>query len=518
MVSTLEHALRIVSVDDEIIPAMSEKLVDGFIERPEADIPGEDSMLVETNVAFRDRFGCLLTPVVVNTAGQVSTCVRVFNPFPQPVLIPGEVVMGELEPVEVLRVLKEKENLGEDQNFSRSRRVVFTPNDSQKGLDEINPLVSENVRMTHVSRKCVSGEFLVGARRVPRKSGIKVTTSRGAEAGQRTKIIAGPRTEIINRDASQGAEAGQRTETIAGLRTEIINEDTSQGAEAGQRTETINEDPSQMAEAGQRTEIINGNIGNEADEEIPPHMREFIDRSTKGWSKPQQQAIRKMLLQFQDVFSKDELDIGQTHLMEAEIDTGDAKPVRNRPRPMARSMEEEGWKVIEQMEKRGLIRPSKSPWASNVTLVRKPNGKIRITIDYRGLNAVTQVPVSNQPKTQDCIDALATAKYFSLGDSSAAYHQIRMKEEDIPKTAFITKFGLYEWVTLPMGLSGAPFCYTRLMELALAGLQWNTCVIYLDDVIVFGKTFEEHLSRLAEVLERFRSAGLKLKPEKCQFF
>ena len=78
-----------------------------------------------------------------------------------------------------------------------------------------------------------------------------------------------------------------------------------------------------------------------------------------------------------------------------------------------------------------------------------------------------------------------------------------MKEEDIPKTAFITKFGLYEWTTLPMGLSGAPFCYTWLMELALAGLQWNTCVIYLDDVIVFEKTFDEHLSRLAEVLERF---------------
>ena len=210
-----------------------------------------------------------------------------------------------------------------------------------------------------------------------------------------------------------------------------------------------------------------------------------------------------MLLQFQDVFSKDKLDIGQTHLMEAEIDTGDAKPVRIRPRPMAQSMEEKGRKTIEQMEKRGLIQPSKSPWASNVTLVRKPNGKIRITIDYRGLNAVTQVPVSNQPKTQDCTDALATAKYFSLGDSSAAYHQIRMKEEDIPKTAFITKFGLYEWTTLPMGLSGAPFCYTRLMELALAGLQCNTCVIYLDDVIVFGKTFDEHLSRLAEVLERF---------------
>ena len=102
MVNIPEQVLRIISIDDEIIPAMSEKLVDGFIEKPEADILGEDSMLVETNVAFRDRFGCLLTPVLVNMAGQVSTCIRIFNPFPQPILIPGEVTMGHLEPVEVL--------------------------------------------------------------------------------------------------------------------------------------------------------------------------------------------------------------------------------------------------------------------------------------------------------------------------------------------------------------------------------------------------------------------------------
>ena len=108
MVNTPEHALRIVSVDDEIIPAMSEKLVDGFIERPDSDIPGEESMLVETNVAFRDRFGCLLTPVVVNTAGQVSTCVQVFKPFPQPVLIPGEVIMGELNQLKSYESLKRK--------------------------------------------------------------------------------------------------------------------------------------------------------------------------------------------------------------------------------------------------------------------------------------------------------------------------------------------------------------------------------------------------------------------------
>ena len=93
-----------------------------------------------------------------------------------------------------------------------------------------------------------------------------------------------------------------------------------------------------------------------------------------------------------------------------------------------------------------------------------------------------------------------------------------MKESDIPKTAFITRWGQMEFLRMPMGINNAPQAFTRLMELALAGLQWTTCVVYLDDVIVFGKTIEEHLIRLDGVLERFRTNGLKLKPTKCQFF
>ena len=133
MVSTPERALRVVSIDNEIIPAMSEKLVDGFLQRPETDIQGERSMLVETNVTFQNRFGCLLTPVVVNTEGKVSTCIRIFNPFLQPALIPGGVTMGELEPVEVLKVVKDKENEGEDLNLETCRHIVFTT-DVRQGL------------------------------------------------------------------------------------------------------------------------------------------------------------------------------------------------------------------------------------------------------------------------------------------------------------------------------------------------------------------------------------------------
>ena len=101
---------------------------------------------------------------------------------------------------------------------------------------------------------------------------------------------------------------------------------------------------------------------------------------------------------------------------------------------------------------------------------------------------------------------------------TSAYNQVPICVEDIQKTAFITKYGLFEFTTMPFGLCNAPATFQRIMELALRGLQWSCCLIYLDDVIIFGHTFDEHLSRLRAVLERIKQAGMKLKPSKCHFF
>ena len=166
----------------------------------------------------------------------------------------------------------------------------------------------------------------------------------------------------------------------------------------------------------------------------------------------------------------------------------------------------------------GLVRPSTSPWASPVCLVQKPDGSPQVCIDYKKLNAVT-VPVQYPvPRTDDCINALAGGTVFSVGDATSGYYQVSMRKEDIPKTAFTSKFGKLEFCVMPMGLTDAGATFQRLMEIALAGLQWVGCLIYMDDVIVFGKNFEEHHCRLMEVLKRFREAGLKLKPAKCNFF
>jgi hypothetical protein len=146
------------------------------------------------------------------------------------------------------------------------------------------------------------------------------------------------------------------------------------------------------------------------------------------------------------------------------------------------------------MKENGIIRKSKSSWASPLCLVVKKNGMIRPCVDYRKLNAVINQDAFPLPRVHDCLDAVAGAWYFSTFDLTPGYHQVLMEESTIPKTAFVTKYGLYEFLSMPFGLSCAPATFQRLMELALQGLQWRICLIYLDDVVVFGSSIEEHNS------------------------
>ena len=225
-----------------------------------------------------------------------------------------------------------------------------------------------------------------------------------------------------------------------------------------------------------------------------------------------------MLQAHSDTFSKDEFDIGMTTLTEHVIDVGSQRLIKQPPRRVPTAFADEEEKVVKQLEEQGIIRASTSPWASPIVLVRKKSGKIRPCVDYRRLNAVTIKDAFPLPRITDCLDAVADATMFSCFDVTSGYHQIPVKESDVPKTAFCTKYGLYEYTSMPMGLTNSPATFQRFMELALRGLQWHTCLIYLDDIVVFGKTFDEHLQRVEEVLDRIKAAGLKLKPEKCQLF
>ena len=255
-----------------------------------------------------------------------------------------------------------------------------------------------------------------------------------------------------------------------------------------------------------------------SDVQLPEHLADLYKDACHGRSIQQQQAIKGLLVDYADVFSTGPDDLGRTNIWYHSINTGDAKPVKQPPRRTPAAFAGEDLKAIQKLQRQGVIRPSTSPYASPIVLVRKKDGTSRLTTDYRLLNKQVIPDAFPIPRTEDCLDAVAGSTLFSTMDITAAYHQIPMREEDIPKTAFTTKYGLFEYTTMPFGLSNATATFQRVMELALSGLQWTSCLIYLDDVIVFSSSFEQHVARLRSVLSRIRDARLKLKPGKCSFF
>ena len=273
------------------------------------------------------------------------------------------------------------------------------------------------------------------------------------------------------------------------------------------------------SEQVRRVETNNSDKGdNSSESTVPDHLSELYGRAIESKTEIECNQISDLLCKFQRVFSQNDTDLGVANLVQHEIDTGDAKPIRQPPRRVPLAFADEEQKVVKQMMEQGIIRKSTSPWASPIVLVKKKNGKTRCCIDYRRLNAVTRQDAFPLPRVQDCIDTVRGSVYFSTFDLTSGYHQVPVKEEDIPKTAFITKYGLYEFTTMPMGLSTACATFQRLMELVLQGLNWQTCIIYLDDIVVFGSSFQEHLQRVKDVLTKIRESGMKLKPEKCNLF
>ena len=170
------------------------------------------------------------------------------------------------------------------------------------------------------------------------------------------------------------------------------------------------------------------------------------------------------------------------------------------------------------MEAAGVIEPSYSEWASPPVLVRKRDGGVRWCIDYRKLNTVTRKDVYPLPNIDECLDTLSGNTWFSKLDANSAYWQVKIREEDRKKTAFTTKYGLYEFARMGFGLCNAPATFSRAMDLILRGLTWEVALAFLDDVVVLGKDFPDHVRNLQSVLQRFSDFHLKLKPKKCELF
>jgi hypothetical protein len=164
-----------------------------------------------------------------------------------------------------------------------------------------------------------------------------------------------------------------------------------------------------------------------------------------------------------------------------------------------------------------LIQPSTNPWSFLVVVVKKKNGKFRFCVNYKPLNDITKKDNYLLPRIDEMLDALQDAQWFTTLDLASGYWQIKVKKEDQKKTAFITKFGIYEFKVMPFGLYNAPATFQRTIDKVLQGIKDKFVLVYLDNVIIFSKTFEKHIQHVKEVMKRVRDANLKLKVEKCYF-
>ena len=220
-------------------------------------------------------------------------------------------------------------------------------------------------------------------------------------------------------------------------------------------------------------------------------------------------------MEYADVFSFHS-DLGCTDLTKHHIDTGDSQPIHQLPRRVSPARRQEVRQLLNEMLKNDIIQPSNSPWSSPIILVRKRDGSTRFCVDYRKVNSVTRKDAYPLPRVDDILDTLGDSKWFSTLDLKSGYWQVEVDSSSREKTAFTTSEGLYEFKVMPFGLCNAPATFQRLMNRVLCDVNWVECLVYIDDTVVIGRTFEQHLSNLGTVLSRLRQAGLKLQPAKCK--
>ena len=198
------------------------------------------------------------------------------------------------------------------------------------------------------------------------------------------------------------------------------------------------------------------------------------------------------------------------------IDTGDHPPVAKRPYTLALKHHDWVKAEIDKLLEAGVIRESDSSWSAPIVVVPKGDGGKRLCIDFRALNSITRTFIWPMPRVEDILAKLGKAKYFTTLDLRSGYHHIALDKQSIKKTAFCTPFGKYEYLKVPFGLAQAPSYFQKLMNKVLKGL--NFAFAYLDDIIIFSNTAEEHLNHIQIVIDRLKAAQLKLKKSKCSFF
>ena len=241
----------------------------------------------------------------------------------------------------------------------------------------------------------------------------------------------------------------------------------------------------------------------------------------EAWPEDQAEKAHSLLKEYHDIFSLEKHDVGHTKAAKHKIVLKDPKtpPFKERFRQIPPPQLDEVCAHLKMMLDAGVIRPNNSPWCNAVVLVRKKDGSLRFCIDFRKLNSLTVKDSHLLPHICETLESLAEAAHYSTFDMNSGFWQVPMDEESKQHTAFtLGSMGLYECKSMPFGLCNAPPTFQRLMLNCLGELNLTYCLIYLDDVIIFSQTEEEHLERMRVVFDHLHEDGLKLKPSKCDVF
>lgn len=229
--------------------------------------------------------------------------------------------------------------------------------------------------------------------------------------------------------------------------------------------------------------------------------------------------IRKKLMElmqeYGEIFSEELKGASQKIPVQHEIILQEKGPVHVQMRRRSPAEEELEEKEVQRLYQWDLIESSVSAWNAPLLLIPKKDGKTRVVVDYRRLNAITKKVHYPLPRIDTMLDTLAGSSVFTVLDACSGYHQIQMNPADKEKTAFSSKSGHHQWKVMPMGLCNAPATYQRVMDCLLRGLKWQYCLIYIDDLIVYSQTSERHLEHLRKVFQVLKEANIKLKLSKC---
>ena len=255
-----------------------------------------------------------------------------------------------------------------------------------------------------------------------------------------------------------------------------------------------------------------------ADSTAPDSKRVEFDFGDSPLPPEWKERISKLLNGMPEVFSQHDMDFGHTNKVKHHINLSDNTPFKHRPRPIHPHDVDAVKKHLQELLDSGVIRESESPFASPIVVVRKKDGSVRLCIDFRKLNLHTIKDAYALPNLEEVFSLLTGSKWFSVLDLKSGYYQVEMEEADKQKTAFVCPLGFWEFNRMPQGITNAPSTFQRLMERCVGDLNRREALVFIDDLIIFSDTLEQHESRLLQVLNRLKEYGLKLSSEKCKFF